>query len=315
MSVSVAPKVPEGYEKCEVVTGCTLLLANGLEVRYCDSESARGWYWSNEGTIRMRLSAQSASFELNLPVEALVELGITPIRQALPLEFTVERIEISSGRLCLLVSIDGRQLDRPTADRMIGLRFRQEEDQKIFGETQSLNKTPEIPAKPVPPLNKKAEPAPTVVVAKVPPVVATGQLNGAKKDSEMPPGWAPSAVVVKSGPKGATVTPDEHISISSQIASQLQSSWEGVLAESPRVPRPKTSTWKANYTPEEYVAGLIELALTSKSERFPASSLAHIRDSDGELIGYILLLDKRLGAAQRERFCTDLLIQQKARAM
>lgn len=99
---------PAGWQKCSLAESTHQLLPSGLTRE--NSDSINGIFVSEDNPIyRM-------DFDL---------LGIIPIRRANPLEFRVERIEIASGRLCLLISVEGTQLDRPTADRMIGKTFRE----------------------------------------------------------------------------------------------------------------------------------------------------------------------------------------------
>lgn len=135
-----------------------------------------------------------------------------------------------------------------------------------------------------------------------------------KASSEfIPPGWQAKPEQVGAPRSKIPTCPDEFGSDASTLASKLQRDWEGFLAETPRVPRPKSSPWQAGYSPEDYVLGLVALALVGQTTLIPATSIKHIRESDGALIGYIHLLESRAGTAQRERFCVQLLAQQKAR--
>lgn len=104
----MTPEIPKGWEKCELSECTHQLLPSGLTRE--NSDSINGIFVSEDNPI----------YRMDFAL-----LGIIPIRRAKPLEFKVERIEIASGRLCLLISVEGTQLARPTADRMIGKTFRE----------------------------------------------------------------------------------------------------------------------------------------------------------------------------------------------
>ncbi len=107
--MSNLPEIPAGWAKCGEWEATHGLLATG-EIK----EIAENFQGVNVNGFKIY-------------IEAWTELGITPILKPKvePIEFRVERIEIASGRLCLLISVEGTQLDRPTADRMIGKTFRE----------------------------------------------------------------------------------------------------------------------------------------------------------------------------------------------
>ncbi|MBL8048116.1 MAG: hypothetical protein JNJ45_05490 [Chthonomonas sp.] len=157
-------------------------------------------------------------------------------------------------------------------------------------------------------------PGDNVAVTKPVPKCKLLEVSQPSSDEQTIGDWSPTKVQAVSAPKaGPQVSGDAYDSHASRLASRLQLEWEGFLASSPRVPRPKVVKWQASYTPEDYVEGLVGLAMIGMTTKIPGSSIKHIRESDGELIGYIRLLNDHAGEAQRERFCAQLLEQQKAR--
>ena len=106
----MTPEIPKGWEKCESGEATYGLSATGKLFHIINKCLAPG----NDTASKIYPS----DFE---------HLGIVPLRliEVEPIEFRVERIEIASGRLCLLISVEGTQLDRPTADRMVGKTFQE----------------------------------------------------------------------------------------------------------------------------------------------------------------------------------------------